>query len=282
MASDPSLRQSYGPEVAIDRQSQAPELSPYQDAFTGPEAVLDEKNAKDIPLANPHLTSPPVDQAISFGQPRQRKLLGVRLTYCVAGLVALLLLGLGLVLGLGLGLKHKSSQNGTTGAASSPSPISTAPSSSSSLPAPPSSHSQSATSTSSSGPAPVKTGTHGLADNSCTFETPRTYHSPLGGDFTQYCFTAWPRDEDAADGDGAVHDLNILIKYTFEACMDECVKINKKHQDKGPPLCQAVTYNSNLTSSVELSEEGGNCFLKTKKGVNRQGTAESACAALVF
>lgn len=206
-----------------------------------------------------------IDKAIVHGCPQAKRILGIKAKYCLYAFVFLIVISLALGLGLGLGLKNKSHKTSasTPQPTSSPSTTTTRSSSDSAI------------------PTAVTSGTHGLAENSCKFQTPRTYESRVGGaKFTQYCFTDWPRNGDSADGDGKVHDLNAITTYTFEACMDECAKMNQKHT--GTPLCQAISYNANLTASVELGEDRANCYLKTKKGVNHQGTAESACAALVF
>lgn len=72
-------------------------------------------------------------------------------------------------------------------------------------------------------------------------------------------------------------DLTYTTVYTFEDCMQECLDYN---DSKPKTRCTAVTYNSNLTSIV--GGQGGNCFLKDRKGVNMQGSAESACAAIAL
>lgn len=63
--------------------------------------------------------------------------------------------------------------------------------------------------------------------------------------------------------------------------MEECIKHNKDMGSNGV-ACMGVTYNSNLTSIVEVGKQGGNCFLKNKKGVNLPGSAESASAAVAL
>jgi hypothetical protein len=70
-----------------------------------------------------------------------------------------------------------------------------------------------------------------------------------------------------------------MTVYTFEDCMQQCLDYN----DSDPATkCTAVTYNSNLTSIIAVGQQGGNCFLKDRKGVNIQGSAESACAAIAL
>ncbi|POR33693.1 Uncharacterized protein TPAR_06087 [Tolypocladium paradoxum] len=98
--------------------------------------------------------------------------------------------------------------------------------------------------------------------------------------FTEYCFTDWPNGAEAADGRGNVTDISRTTVDAFEACMEACAKYNKKAGDSGTQ-CRAITYNANLTSIIETGKQGGNCFLKDKKGVDLQGSAESACAAIV-
>lgn len=135
----------------------------------------------------------------------------------------------------------------------------------------------SSTSTSTSS-APVTKGTVGLAANSCNFTTPKTFYIDNTG-FTEYCFTDWPNHEESFDGKGNVTDLTRTTVYTFESCMQACLDFNN-NLDTGGTRCTAVTYNANLTSIIAIGRQGGNCFLKDKRGINQQGSAESACAAL--
>lgn len=82
----------------------------------------------------------------------------------------------------------------------------------------------------------------------------------------------------AAVGGRDIKDVDILTMYTFEDCMDACEKYNDDLVTGR--RCWAVTYNSNLTSVVE--SQGGNCFLKDGKGINSQGSAEVASAAIAL
>jgi hypothetical protein len=112
---------------------------------------------------------------------------------------------------------------------------------------------------------------------------PTTYYSNADSSvsFVTYCFTDWPNHDTAADGNGTVSDLRYTILYSFEDCMDECVRYNAG-LTSGESKCAGVTYNSNLTSIVAIGQQGGNCFLKNATGVNRQGSATSACGAIVY
>jgi len=129
--------------------------------------------------------------------------------------------------------------------------------------------------------APVTKGTVGLAANSCNFTAPKTYYASDGTGFTDYCFTDWPSGDDTADGTGKVRDLTRATVYTFEACMQECLDYGD-NVVSGGTRCAAVTYNANLTRIIALGHQGGNCFLKNKKGVDEQGSTESACAAITY
>lgn len=89
--------------------------------------------------------------------------------------------------------------------------------------------------------------------------------------------------DEASDGNGTITDIHYTTVYTFEACMEECISWNAE-VDTGNEAtkCAAVTYNSNLTSIIAEGQQGGDCFLKDRKGLDRQGTAESSCAAIVY
>jgi len=219
------------------------------------------------------------DAAIVTEKPasEKKKILGLSVgvfwTLVVLGFIAIL--GLGVGIGVGVGLRHGGSSSG------SDSPPQTEQPTQSGQPTQSEQPSSSATSTTSSVEPFVTSGTSGLAANSCTFQTPRTFTASDGTRFTQFCFTDWPRGVEASDGNGTVQDVGRTIVYTFEDCMEECIKHNKDMGSNGV-ACMGVTYNSNLTSIVEVGKQGGNCFLKNKKGVNLPGSAESASAAVAL
>jgi hypothetical protein len=221
----------------------------------------------------------PAGQGDPSVPPRKKTILGVPRTifWVITGLVVLLVLGIALGAGLGVGLSNASKQSQTTSTATPTSTSGDSQTTSPPVTSPPSiTPTSTATSTSS---APVTSGTTGLADNSCNFTTPKTYYAADGTGFTQYCFTDWPNKDAAADGVGNVTDLTYTTVYTFEACMQKCLDYNSR-LTTGRTRCTAVTYNANLTSIIAIGQQGGNCFLKDKKGVNQQGSAESACAAI--
>ncbi|KAJ0114743.1 hypothetical protein N8I77_009329 [Diaporthe amygdali] len=275
----PALQNSYGPEATLFEHR--PQDGPQVVAFEAPEA---------IPGQSPYhgyVSKPYEEKQPPPPKERSKKILGlpVALFWVIIGVVILLVLGISLGVGLGVGL----SQRATTSTSPSPSQsssetsgdiqgtTSTAAASSTSSTATTSSISSSTSS------APVTSGTTGVADNSCTHQVPSTYYSSADQSvtFTTFCFTDWPNREDAADGNGTISDITYTIVYTFEDCMDKCVTYNKDLTE-GQTKCAAVTYNSNLTSIVAVGQQGGNCFLKDKKGVNQQGSATSACAAIVY
>ncbi|KJZ74473.1 hypothetical protein HIM_06069 [Hirsutella minnesotensis 3608] len=251
------------------QDSFGPEVTPYQRIEQQPFEVYSEppcfdRIAKEAPEVVQHPAGEP--PLTTTRQPPRRKVLLFAIP------AVLVILGVALGLGLGLGLKR--------GGATAPPTSSASPTSH--IPSRSQSSSTSASPTSAAPSAPVVTsGTHGLAANSCTFQTPRTHLASQDTRFTQYCFTDWPNGSEAADGKGRVRDLRRATVYTFEACMDECVAYNRGVA-RGAPTCQAVTYNSNLTSIIEEGRQGGNCFLKNKKAVNIQGSAESASAAIAL
>jgi hypothetical protein len=203
-----------------------------------------------------------------------QKILGLSRTlfWVLAGLVVLVILGVALGAGLGVGLSNTNRNTQTSASLSqtttTPPPTGT----------PTSSPTTSSTTTSTSS-APVTSGTIGLAANSCNFTQPKTYYTSDGTPFTEYCFTDWPQGRASADNTGKVVDLMYTTVYTFEDCIQRCLDYNGS---KPKTQCMAVTYNSNLTSIIAVGRQGGNCFLKNKRAVNLQGSAESACAALAL
>ena len=54
-------------------------------------------------------------------------------------------------------------------------------------------------------------------------------------------------------------DLEAVTTYTFESCMNACDNYNVKNDG----ACKAVTYNTDLTTSVSFS--GGNCIFKNDR-----------------
>ncbi|TPX17721.1 uncharacterized protein E0L32_002822 [Thyridium curvatum] len=175
---------------------------------------------------------------------------------------ALVVLAVGLGVGLGLGLRRSSSSNSAQHTQTA----------SPTLPA------GNAITATSGNPAIATSGTTGTSANSCTYKDPRTYAAKdQKTRFTTYCFTDWYQNDPAADGNGQVKDISKTIKYTFEDCMEACVTWNANPSRSS--WCAAVTYNSNLTDYIP--GQGANCFLKDRKGVDAQGTAESASAAIV-
>ena len=51
--------------------------------------------------------------------------------------------------------------------------------------------------------------------------------------------------------------------------MDQCAIFNANKTENAGTTCEAVTYNANLTAVVDTA--GGNCFLKSARGVNFNG-----------
>lgn len=266
-----TLQNSYGPEAAPYQTVHQQPLE-YDARGDGAELEYAAQPPEVVPTQDVSKETPNADV-----EPK-RKILGMRVAVFWTALVIFILvvLGIGIGIGLGVGLKRSNDNN------SDSSPQTTSSSSmSQTTTSDTTTQSSTRTSTTSASTAVVTSGTHGMAANSCTFTAPKTYQASGGSTFTQYCFTDWPNGVDAADGSGPIKDLRRYTVYTFEDCMEQCLKYNKNLPSSGTK-CAAVTYNSNLTSIIEVGKQGGNCFLKNKKGEDRQGSAESACAALVF
>lgn len=297
MAQYQTLQNSYGPEpAAVEFHHGGPEVA----LHSGLEPIPGHPPESGLQLVpGQHYYKPYEEQQQQLQPPSgpapggnggKKKILGlsVALFWVLVGAAVLVVLGVALGVGLGVGLR--SSQTSALSSSSSSSSTATAEPNTATItsaPASPSSASSSAsssTTSTSTTSAPVTSGTTGIAANSCTSTTVSTYYSSVDSSvtFTEYCFTDWPRgDTSAANSSETIADLEYTTKYTFEDCMDACVKYNKGLSD-GETKCAAVTYNSNLTSIIAIGRQGGNCFLKDAKGVDRQGSAESASAAIVY
>lgn len=260
-----SLTDSYGAEAF--HQDAAPMTAYYQQTENpAPEVVPSQKEGKGFYVAV-------ANKEQADAAPEKKRILGIpAVAFYVIAAVGLVVVGLALGLGLGLGLGNSSSDGGN---ARGPGDVGSATTTTSiGHDSDNGSTSTSSSSSSSTSSAPVTSGTTGLADNSCTSNSPSTYYSSNGNlAFTKYCATDWPKGIEAFDGDGNVSDLFYDIVYTFEDCMDLCLDYNDALSD-GDTLCNAVTYNSNLTRSV--AGQGANCFLKDKRGVDFSATAETA------
>lgn len=274
----PTLVNSYGMEAARTEYERYPApQARYDDGASAPQ-VLDQPQPgyttdKPVDAYYPHPGAETQGQAL---KPVQKKVLGIPSTtfWIATGFAVLVVLGIALGAGLGVGLSNKG-QSQTSPSTPATSASSLAPSDTTTAPPTPT-KSTTASTTSS---AFVTSGTTGLAANSCNFTTPKTYYAPDGTGFTEYCFTDWPNREAAADGVGNVTDLRAATVYTFEDCMQKCLDYNESFVS-GATRCTAITYNSNLTSIIAVGRQGGNCFLKNKRGVYQQGSAESASAAM--
>lgn len=285
-----ALQNSYGPEMAATEfhADYGPQAVPL--AHSTPEVVSAQDTAPYYAQQNQKRAHNVAEKSTKEKE-KKNKIAGLPVAgfWLLVGGSMLLMLGVSLGVGLGLGLSSQRSAQSSSTAASSVSSGSALPTFTTTLIAggqgqitassPTSSSPTRSSSSSSSSSAPVTSGTTGLSANSCTSTAVRTYISASGTSFTEYCFTDWPNREAAADGNGTIADISRTTVYTFEACMEACVAYNSED----PVVqCAAVTYNSNLTSIVAVGRQGGNCFLKDKKGVDRQGSAESACAAIVY
>ncbi|OIW34246.1 hypothetical protein CONLIGDRAFT_626306 [Coniochaeta ligniaria NRRL 30616] len=279
----PALANSYGLEVRASEHLQHPAPQLRYDGGASAPQVIDQhshaqQNEKPVEYA-PYQAPETVSATDGTGSPRKKTILGLSTTlfWVIAGLIVLVVLGVALGAGLGVGLSNHNGPNQAPQTSSTSDPTTQSETTSPMPTTSPPSATTSSTSTSTSS-APVTKGTVGLAANSCNFTTPKTFYLGNTG-FTEYCFTDWPNKDESFDGKGNVTDLTRTTVYTFEACMQACLDYNGG-LDTGETRCTAVTYNANLTSIIAIGRQGGNCFLKDKRGINQQGSAESACAAL--
>lgn len=271
----PTLQNSYGPEAAPYQAVHQQPLE-YYSGGAGDKIVVHDADSPEV--------VPPKGSELENAKPGpKRKILGMRVGvfWTVLVIIIVVILGIGIGIGVGVGLKRDNDGDKSTSSSPNTTPLSSSSSQTKTSDTTTQSSTSTGTSTTTATTAAVTSGTHGLAANSCTFTSPRTFQADGDKKFTQYCFTDWPRGVEAADGSGPVKDLQRSTVYTFEDCMNECVTYNK-NLPSSKTKCAAVTYNSNLTSIIEVGQQGGNCFLKDKKGLDLQAIAESACAALVF
>lgn len=245
MAIVKSLADSYGPEA-----------TPHENLHPlAPEATDNKPDGLLAPSAD--LTT------------NRKRILGfrIRTVSAIAALIVVIALGVGIGAGVGIGrqqrTKDPSSLSTTSGLPSTSSVSTPAPSSSGSP-------------TSTQDVAPVTSGTHGIAANSCKSKDPQTYRTGKGTTFVAYCFTDWPTGHRAFDGDGIVKDIGKATVYDFESCMEECEKFNDENGNE--TRCWAITYSANLTSSI--GGQGGNCFLKDRRGIDILAGGLVASAAM--
>ncbi|SPO04641.1 uncharacterized protein DNG_07326 [Cephalotrichum gorgonifer] len=276
MSSNPNIQNSFGPEVTAHEHlaQSAPQANPIDSPLHF--VSYNERVAKDATAQSHPVAAAPESEKT----PRKRILgLTVPIFWTVVAIIILAILGVAIGLGLGLGLKKSSDAP----PANSPStnPTTEEPANNTDKPDATGTTDPATETPSTTSSAPVTSGTVGMSANSCTFTSPKTYDSENGTPFVQFCFTDWPNGGDADDGSGEVTDLQRLTRYTFEDCMESCADYNSAIS-LGAPKCMAVTYNSNLTRIIAEGRQGGNCFLKDKKGVNQSGRVESASAAIAL
>lgn len=271
MVTSPNIQNSFGPEVAAQEymHHSAPQANE-------PECPL--YTVEDFKAEYHHTPSNP-DPEREEKRPARRILgLSVPIFWTLVVIAILVVLGTGIGVGLGVRLNQEK-KSSSADSTPTPTPTNAAESPADADPERPRQSSDSSEPPTSTTSAPVTSGTVGIAANSCNFTTPRTHTTDDGTHFTQFCFTDWPGGGSAHDGRGKVEDLRRLTKYTFEDCMDACISYNDDLEDGGT-ACMAVAYNSNLTSVIAVGKQGGNCFLKNKRGEDHTGSAESACAAI--
>ncbi|OAP58340.1 hypothetical protein AYL99_07430 [Fonsecaea erecta] len=157
-----------------------------------------------------------------------------------------------------------------------------------------SSSSSSSTPSSSSSSATVETTTAtGTSTSSTSISTASsqegTYNCPADNNeeyvssvdatatWTILCNTDWPAGV-AALSEGTVYDLDAVIAYSVQSCIDQCVENNLSGGG-----CQAVVYGANITLALSRSGITGNCFLKNDRGaqnsVDNSGQVEAAYAS---
>ena len=268
MSNHLALQNSYGPEIVPSEALRSPPPESRYGQFDQAFESVHRNQGQPVATEKP--------------KSRNTKVLGLSTWafWAVAVITLLIILGIGIGVGVGIGLRHSNAS-----AHASPGPSPTTQKSKTPLPLTSPSPSLSASKTSNettktasrTSSSIASSGTQGIASNSCNFTAVETYQASDGTLFTEYCFTDWPGGEPAAGGDGTVDDLFLTTVYTFTACIEACVSYNK-NASQGNQRCGAITYNANLTSSV--NEQGGNCFIKNMKGVDVQSSALVGSAAV--
>lgn len=195
MSGSNPLQNSYGPEAVPNQTTYQPPLEYYGDTSQYKQLAPWEKTGD----AAPEVVVPPTTtKDAQNGDTNRKRILGLPVAafWIVVALIILIVLGIGIGVGVGVGLKNANAQpvNTTEPPSEPPLPTPTGLSSTGSQSATTSSSSSSTRSstTGSAATAAVTSGTHGLADNSCNFTAPRTYHAGDDVTFVQYCFTDWP------------------------------------------------------------------------------------------
>lgn len=257
------LANSHGPEVVASENLR--QSAPQMQLGNSPEAVPPGALPEVVPPYGKIPENGKSDDLRHFAKHEQQKTTCCGITprwWLLIG--ALLLVGAGVGLGIGFGLRSNPPRAASPTNSTSPSSTPTNPST-----------------TNSPSTAPVTSGTTGVAAYNCTSTTPFQYTTSDGTNFTEHCGVDWTNGTRAADGNGTVQDISQVLAYTIESCVANCVAWNwnavSTHSDI---LCNAVTYNANLTSS--FPKHKANCWLKTKHGVDRVETGTPiASAAMV-
>lgn len=256
-----TLQNSYGPEVMPHERTS--EHLPEPVYYPSSDQV-----GIEVPKEIPSASGPVKEQKRIFGLPK-RMFIGLSVAFAV-----LIVLGVGVGVGVAVGTSKRHGDSSEQSPTNVPAISSVLTSSESQTP--PASETPPASKTSS---APVTSGTVGIASNTCTSKDPQTYRTDKGTTFVEFCFTDWPKGVRSPNSAAKVVDLDAIIVYTFESCMDKCEEYNVDLTES-QTKCWAVTYNSNLTGSV--GGQGANCFLKDRRGTDvlAGGTTASAGRAL--
>lgn len=180
-----------------------------------------------------------------------------RRKWVLGGSIAVVLLIIAIAVGVGVGVSQSKNSGNSAQATQSASPQTTT--------AAPSGKSSSTVSSTSSA---VTSGATGLAQFSC--EGQQQVTSAEDVNYTQQCFTQYQNGgDDFYDRSETVQNTGgTCTVYTFRDCIDTRDDYNVNRVSGDLP-CKAVTYYANLT--VPVSMYGGNCFLKTGRGVPFNG-----------
>lgn len=135
-------------------------------------------------------------------------------------------------------------------------------------------------------PSPTSTAfvtscTTGTAANSCDAVKMESHLALDDTLFQPRCFTDFPGGEPAAgDEDAKFKDVGTALAYTFEDCMDECVRHNNDLGDD-EIKCRATSYIPDL--SYALGEQGleGNCIFKDREGKGSSAKGEDVASAFI-
>ncbi|KPM36711.1 hypothetical protein AK830_g9849 [Neonectria ditissima] len=113
-----------------------------------------------------------------------------------------------------------------------------------------------------------------------SFQTPTTFKSNRGYDFTWYCGVNAPAGELGSRG-GPIADVAPIIAYSLDDCLNACgTMIERDTKEQTGAKCRSVVFNAEMKAIVK--ELGGNCFLKNDTKAGGSGWSFEEGETLVY